>query len=79
MRELKRDCRPDGKLFLLEHMRPHHPVLGWLFDVLNPIVVRMMGANINRKTIDNIRLAGWQIKAEENLSSDIVKIVEAVA
>ena len=79
LRELKRVCRPGGKLILLEHMRPHHPVLGWVFDVLNPIVVRMMGANINRKTIDNIRLAGWQIKAEENLSSDIVKIVEAVA
>jgi phosphatidylethanolamine/phosphatidyl-N-methylethanolamine N-methyltransferase len=79
LRELKRVCRPGGKLILLEHMRPHHPVLGWVFDVLNPIVVRMMGANINRETIDNIRQAGWQIKAEENLSSDIVKIVEAVA
>jgi ubiquinone/menaquinone biosynthesis C-methylase UbiE len=79
LRELKRVCRPGGKLILLEHMRPHHPVLGWLFDVLNPIVVRMMGANINRETIDNIRQAGWQITAEENLSSDIVKIVEAVA
>jgi ubiquinone/menaquinone biosynthesis C-methylase UbiE len=79
LRELRRVSKPEGRLLLLEHMRPDHPVLGWLFDVLNPIVVRMMGANINRKTIDNIRLAGWQIKAEENLSSDIVKIVEAVA
>ena len=79
LRELKRVCRPGGRLILLEHMRPHHPVLGWLFDVLNPIVVRMMGANINRKTIDNIRQAGWQITGAENLSSDIVKIVEAVA
>ncbi|MEJ2728195.1 MAG: class I SAM-dependent methyltransferase [Deltaproteobacteria bacterium] len=79
LRELRRVCKPEGRLLLLEHMRPHHPVLGWIFDVLNPIVVRMMGANINRKTIDNIRQAGWQIKAEENLSSDIVKIVEAVA
>ena len=79
LRELKRVCRPGGRLILLEHMRPHHPVLGWLFDVLNPIVVRMMGANINRKTIDNIRQAGWQITGAENLSSDIVKIVEALA
>jgi hypothetical protein len=42
------------------------------------MIVRMMGANINRKTIDNIRQGGWQIKTEENLSSDIVKIVEAL-
>ena len=79
LRELKRVCRPGGRLILLEHMRPHHPALGWLFDVLNPIVVRMIGANINRKTIDNIRQAGWQIETAENLSSDIVKIVEALA
>jgi ubiquinone/menaquinone biosynthesis C-methylase UbiE len=78
LRELRRVCRPEGRLLLLEHMRPHHPVPGFIFDVLNPMVVRMMGANINRKTIDNIRQAGWQIKVEENLSSDIVKWIEAV-
>jgi ubiquinone/menaquinone biosynthesis C-methylase UbiE len=78
LRELRRVCKPEGKLLLLEHMRPHHPVLGFIFDVLNPMVIRMMGANINRKTIDNIRQAGWQIKVEENLSSDIVKWIEAV-
>jgi hypothetical protein len=38
----------------------------------------MMGANINRKTIENIRQAGWKIQKEENLSSDIVKWIEAV-
>ena len=78
LRELRRVCRPDGRLLLLEHMRPHHPVLGFIFDVLNPMVVRMMGANINRKTIDNIRQAGWQIKVEENFSSDIVRWIEAI-
>jgi ubiquinone/menaquinone biosynthesis C-methylase UbiE len=76
--ELRRVCKPDGRLLLLEHMRPHHPVLGFLFDVFNPMVVRMMGANINRKTIDNIQQAGWQIKVEESLLSDIAKWIEAV-
>jgi ubiquinone/menaquinone biosynthesis C-methylase UbiE len=78
LRELRRVCKPEGKLLLLEHMRPNNPALGFVFDALNPIVVRMMGANINRRTIDNIRQAGWQIKVEENLSSDIVKWIEAV-
>jgi ubiquinone/menaquinone biosynthesis C-methylase UbiE len=78
LRELKRVCKPEGRLLLLEHMRPHHPVLGFIFDVFNPMIVRMMGANINRKTINNIRQAGWQIKVEENLSSDIVRWVEAI-
>jgi ubiquinone/menaquinone biosynthesis C-methylase UbiE len=77
LRELRRVCKPGGNLLLLEHMRPKHPVLGFFFDVLNPLVARMMGANINRRTIDNIRQAGWQIEVEENLSADIVRWIEA--
>ena len=75
--ELKRVCKPEGRLLLLEHMRPENFVLGLIFDVLNPMIVRMMGANINRRTINNIRQAGWQIKAEECFSSDIVRMIEA--
>ena len=75
--ELKRVCKPEGRLLLLEHMRPENFVLGLIFDVLNPMIVRMMGANINRRTTDNIRQAGWQIKVEECLSSDIVRLIEA--
>ena len=78
LRELRRICKPEGRLLLLEHMRPDSVALGFFFDALNPMVVRMMGANINRRTIDNIRAAGWQIQMEENLSSDIVKWIEAI-
>lgn len=77
LKELRRICKPDGRLILLEHMRPENPVLGFLFDLLNPLVVRMMGANINRLTIDNIRSAGWHIKIDQKLSSDIVRWIEA--
>jgi ubiquinone/menaquinone biosynthesis C-methylase UbiE len=77
LRELRRVCKPEGRLLLLEHMRPGNAALGFLFDALNPIVVRMMGANINRRTIDNIRTAGWQIRKEEHLYSDIVRWIEA--
>jgi hypothetical protein len=59
-------------------MRPGNAALGFLFDALNPMVVRMMGANINRRTTDNIRTAGWQIQTEDKVSSDIVRWIEAV-
>ncbi len=77
LKELKRVCKPDGRLLLLEHMRPGNPLLGFFFDLFNPMVVRMMGANINRRTMDNIRKAGWKILYEERLSSDIVRWIEA--
>lgn len=77
LRELQRVCKPDGRLLLLEHMRPGNAILGLLFDLFNSLVVRMMGANINRRTLDNIRKAGWRIQAVEKLSSDIVQWIEA--
>ena len=77
LQELRRVCKPEGRLLLLEHMQPGNFILKIIFDLFNPMVVRMVGANINRKTVDNIRLAGWQIRVEENLSSDIVRWIEA--
>ena len=77
LKELHRVCKPNGRLLLLEHMRPGNRFLGMLFDTLNPFVVRMMGANINRRTLDNTRTAGWNIAVAENLSSDVVRWIEA--
>jgi len=77
LRELRRVCKPGGRLLLLEHMRPESRLLGILFDALNPLIVRITGANINRRTMDNIRDAGWRIESTENLSSDIVRWIEA--
>ena len=77
LRELLRVCKPGGRLVLLEHVRPTNPVLGALFDLLNPLVARMMGANINRRTMENIRHAAWEVVVEENLFSDVVKWIEA--
>ena len=75
-REIKRVLKPGGKIVLLEHIRPHG-VLGLLFDLLDPLVSRLMGSHINRRTLESMRAAGLVIEHEENMHSNWVKLVVA--
>lgn len=78
LREMKRVVRPGGKVLLLEHMRSPNSTLGVLMDLLNPLVVRMVGANINRRTVDNVRKAGLEIEQVEDLGmGGIFKMIVA--
>src|SRR6266540_3631587 len=67
LREIGRVLRPEGQILLLEHVRIDRPVVGTLMDFLAPLIVRLNGANINRRTVENVRAAGLQIERVENL------------
>jgi ubiquinone/menaquinone biosynthesis C-methylase UbiE len=75
LREIKRVCKKDGKIILLEHVRPGGTLGGKIFDLFNPITVKLMGVNINRNTVANMKKAGLKILKERNLFLDIVKII----
>jgi ubiquinone/menaquinone biosynthesis C-methylase UbiE len=73
-REINRVLKPGGIGLHLEHVRSKQPLIGKIMDILNPMVVRMAGANINRDTAENIRKSGLRILEEKNLLSDILKL-----
>lgn len=44
-------------------------------DLLNPIPVRMSGANINRRTVENVRAAGF---ADMDVETHMLGIITTV-
>lgn len=78
LREVRRVTKPGGQILLLEHVRSLNPLIGKMMDLANPLVVRMIGANINRHTVENVRAAGLSIVRIDDLAiGGIVKLIEA--
>lgn len=76
LREIHRVLKPGGRLVLLEHVLSERPWLAKLMRAVNPLVVRLAGANINRETVANVAAAGFTIERVDHLSG-IVKLIEA--
>ncbi len=78
LKELARVAKPQGQILLMDHVRSQKPILGTAMDLVNPFIVRMMGANINRRTVENVRNAGLKIEKVEDLGlGDIFKLILA--
>ena len=77
LREVLRVLKPGGKALLLEHVRGSNPIVGRLMDLLNPVAVRMSGANINRRTVENVRAAGFADIQVESHMLGMIKTIRA--
>ena len=75
-KEIKRVCKSNGNIFLLEHVRSQKKIVGKMMDILNPISFALYGDNINRKTYDNLIEAGFEASQieVENVWSDVWQI-----
>jgi len=77
LRELGRVLKPGGKAIFLEHVLSANPIIAWLMVAANPAVVRMMGANINRRTVENVESSDLVVEEVSDLWAGIFKLIEA--
>ena len=76
--EVRRVLRDEGQVHLLEHVRAGNRVVGRLMDLINPVAVRLMGANINRDTVGNVARAGIAAGSVESRGLGIVKLIRGL-
>jgi ubiquinone/menaquinone biosynthesis C-methylase UbiE len=77
--EIKRVLKTDSVVAFLEHMRSEKELMGRVMDVLNPVVARNFGPNINRRTVRTIQRAGFKILKEKYLLSTVFRLIIAKA
>lgn len=77
LKELHRVCKPGGQVLLLEHVLSSRPLIARLMNFLNPLVLRLAGANINRNTVKNIQACAFSSVRIDERSGDIIKLIEA--
>jgi hypothetical protein len=68
--------KPGGKILLLEHVRPPG-LAGKITERIDPLVSSLMGAHVNRWTVENVAAAGLAIERVDTLWKDIVKLIVA--
>jgi ubiquinone/menaquinone biosynthesis C-methylase UbiE len=73
LEEIRRVCKPNGKIVMLEHVRSENKIVGPLMDLLNPLPLYFYGANINRNTMDNIKKADFNNVQVKDVWLDIFK------
>lgn len=72
--ELKRVVRPNGRIVLLEHVRPNG-VLGYGFDLINLITAPLFKDRFNRRTAKIAKDSGLKILEIKQKALGIVNLI----
>ncbi|HLM00813.1 MAG TPA: methyltransferase domain-containing protein [Pyrinomonadaceae bacterium] len=72
--ELRRVVKPNGKIVLLEHVRPNG-AFGYAFDFLNIFTVALIEDHFNRRTAELAENAGLKILEVKRKALGIVNLI----
>ena len=76
LESLKRVLKPGGELRMFEHTGSQHFPFNIMMHMMTPLSKRV-GPEMNRNTVENVRLAGFEVIEVENLFLDVVKTIYA--
>lgn len=74
---LRRVLKPGGTLHMFEHTGSHLPPFRGMLNLMTPLM-RPIGPEMNRPTVENVRAAGFNVTSVCNIYLDVVKTIEAV-
>lgn len=72
--ELRRVVKPNGKIVLLEHIRPKG-LLGYFFDFINVFTVALFEDHFNRQTAQIAKKSGLKILEVKEKAFGIVNLI----
>jgi len=78
LKAIRKVLKPGGELFMFEHTGSRFFPFNLMMNIMTPLS-RKFGPEMNRRTSDNVRAAGFQIKKIENVYLDVVKTIYALA
>lgn len=77
LREMRRVCKPEGCILLLEHGRSSVRLFGWLQNRLADWQVRALGCHWNREPRRMVEQAGLRLISDRTHVFGVVHVVEA--
>jgi len=77
LRSLRRVLKPGGDLMMFEHTGSRLYPFRLMMDLMTQ-ATRHIGPSMNRRTVENVKAAGYRIREVDNLFMDVVKTIKAV-
>lgn len=79
LRELRRVCRPDGQVLLMEHTTSTWPLLVPVCWLVSPLLTRTAGCHPNRPVEELVRQSGLKLESSERRAAGILRLMRATS